>query len=165
MTSFESVYTVFLNQITDDMYMEITEEETKAMLQDLLTIAIPLFEFPRQNLMDYDIYSQTFSADLTTEEINILAAYMIIPWIDQQLATVELSRMKYSGPDFHFTSQANHMTRLQSLKEDYTKKAFHLQRLYKRRKADDNGVMKSTMGEFMEDKPYYKTHRIGGWYK
>ena len=56
---------------------------------------------------------------------------MIVEWMGQQLATVELIRMKYSGSDFKFTSQANHMHKL----KDYERKGFHLQRLYKR-KAD-----------------------------
>jgi hypothetical protein len=44
---------------------------------------------------------------------------MVCSWIDQQLASVELTRMKYSGSDFKFTSQANHMQKLLQLKKDY----------------------------------------------
>jgi len=54
--------------------------------------------------------------------------------------------MKYSGSDFKFTSQANHMQKLLQLKRDYEREGFHLQRLYKRRIPDENGIMKSTMG-------------------
>jgi hypothetical protein len=60
-----------------------------------------------------------FSANLSQEEINILAVYMIVEWISYQLASVENSRMKYSGSDFKFTSQANHMHKLLQLKKDY----------------------------------------------
>ena len=42
--------------------------------------------------------------------------------------------MKYSGSDFKFTSQANHMAKILSIKKDYEREGFHLQRLYKRRK-------------------------------
>ena len=54
-TSFVTIYDSFLNRVTDDMYMEITELETIEMLQDLLLNAIPRFEFPRVNLFDYEI--------------------------------------------------------------------------------------------------------------
>jgi len=54
--------------------------------------------------------------------------------------------MKYSGSDFKFTSQANHMQKLLQLKKDYEREGFHLQRLYKRRKQDRNGIMRSTLG-------------------
>jgi hypothetical protein len=65
------------------------------------------------------------------------------------LATIELIRMKYSGSDFKFTSQANHMHKLTNLQKEYERKGFHLQRLYKRRKIDANGVVKSTFGSIM----------------
>ena len=58
--------------------------------------------------------------------------------------------MKYSGSDFKFTSQANHMSKLLTLKKDYEREGFHLQRLYKRRKKDSNGIFKSTFGEIMQ---------------
>ena len=71
---------------------------------------------------------------------------MIVEWLSQQLASVENTRMKYSGSDFKFTSQANHMQKLLQLKKDYEREGFHLQRLYKRRAPDKNGVMRSTFG-------------------
>ena len=74
---------------------------------------------------------------------------MIVCWFDQQLASIELARMKYSGSDFKFTSQANHMAKLLVLKKDYERTGFHLQRLYKRRKSDENGVFKSTFSSIM----------------
>ena len=44
---------------------------------------------------------------------------MVIGWLGQQLDTTENTRMKYSGSDFKFTSQANHMQKLLQLKKDY----------------------------------------------
>ena len=62
--------------------------------------------------------------------------------------------MKYSGSDFKFTSQANHMAKLQSMKREYERLGFHLQRLYKRRKADKKGIMRSTFGSIMDPIDY-----------
>ena len=88
--------------------------------------AISSFEFPRVNLQNYElseIEDETFycgkdsnnevvtaliygggyfSCALTQEEINILATYMIVEWLGQQLASVENTRMKYSGDNFKF---------------------------------------------------------------
>lgn len=147
-TPFSVVYDRFLSKITDDMYMEMTEEETENLLQELLLNAIPWFEFPRVNLEQRN--ESEFLVSLSNEEINILATYMIVEWMGQQLATVELIRMKYSGSDFKFTSQANHMHKLKDLQKEYERKGLHLQRLYKRRKADNKGIMKSTFGSIME---------------
>ena len=70
--------------------------------------------------------------------------------------------MKYSGSDFKFTSQANHMQKLLQLKKDYEREGFHLQRLYKRREQDKDGVYRSTFGKIMEKQPKGGT---GPWRK
>ena len=156
-TLFSEVYESFLSKITDDMYMQLTPEDTYEILRELLLSAIHKFEFPRQSL-EYQlrrikkendntiIIKWCFINRLTHEEINILSDYMIVEWIGQQLASIENTRMKYSGSDFKFTSQANHMQKLLQLKKDYEREGFHLQRLYKRRIPDRNGIMRSTFG-------------------
>ena len=165
-TPFSSIYESFLSKITDDMYMELTQEDTYKLLEDLLISAIPKFEFPRVNLFDYvrgkDIVETTwdevghfeqanlyevgyFNAELSMEEINILATYMVVEWLGQQLASIENVRMKFSGTDFKFTSQANHMQKLLVIKKDYEREGFHLQRLYKRRAPGKDGIPKSTL--------------------
>lgn len=164
-TPFSDIYESFLSKITDDMYMELTPEDTYAILQQLLISAIPKFEFPRQSLdIQEKIINEldeqgnylteiNFVNKLTNEEINIITTYMIVEWIGQQLASVENVRMKYSGSDFKFTSQANHMQKLLQLKKDYQREGFHLQRLYKRRKKDENGIYRSTFGSIMKNQP------------
>lgn len=146
-TPFSLVYNSFFSKITDDMYMELDKTQTESMVAELLVNAIPWFEFPKQDITDYD--ENGFNVDLTQEEINIIATYMIVGWLDQQLASVENTRMKYSGSDFKFTSQANHMQKLLQLKKDYERTGFHLQRLYKRRTKDSNGIQRSTFSDIM----------------
>ena len=176
-TPFSIIYDSFLSKVTDDMYMELTELDTFRMLEELLLSAIHKFEFPRFNIADYDIdeiedvqtydgeesnneeveaiiYSGGhFNSKLTAEEVNIIATYMIVEWLGQQLASVENTRMKYSGSDFKFTSQANHMAKILTLKTDYDREGFHLQRLYKRRIADEDGIMRSTFDTIMSESP------------
>lgn len=165
-TPFSDVYSSFLSKITDDMYMELTPEDTYKILFELLMSALSKFEFPRQSLdfenkVDFDrldedgnpLQEWIFVNKLTNEEINIIATYMIVEWVGQQLASVENVRMKYSGSDFKFTSQANHMQKLLQMKKDYEREGFHLQRLYKRRKKDENGVYRSTFGSIMDKQP------------
>ena len=173
-TPFSIVYESFLSKITDDMYMEMTELDTYRLLEELLITAIQKFEFPRKDLSVYELgvdgeeYGEYNGVDsdyetvpvfmytggffynrLTAEEINILSTYMIVEWLGQQLASIENTRMKYSGTDFKFTSQANHMQKLLVIKKDYEREGFHLQRLYKRRIVDKNGIPRSTFGDIM----------------
>jgi len=55
MTNFTDIYNRFLGKITDDMYIELTPEDTIKDLRNLLVDAIPGFEFPRINLYDYNV--------------------------------------------------------------------------------------------------------------
>lgn len=150
-TPFQEMYDFFLAGITDDMYMELTEEDTKKLLQEILIAAFPYFEFPRwADPFDLDLENQCFTAKLTIEEMRIIRSYMIAEWIGYQLANVDLIRQKYSGSDFSFTSQAAHMKQLITLKQEYQQQGFHLQRLYCRRKKDKTGHTVSTFGQIME---------------
>lgn len=149
-TAFNDIYVRFKAKITDDMYMELTPGETDSLLKEILLNSLHNFEFPRVDLYDYNEDLEEYNIQLTAEEQNIIATYMIVEWLSQQLASVENVRMKYSGSDFKFTSQANHMAKIQAMKKDYERRGFHLQRLYKRRKADDDGIMRSTFGSIME---------------
>ena len=123
-TSFTTIYDSFLNRVTADMYMELTELDTVELLQELLINAIPRFEFPRFDIFDYEEGDLTdigfykgiesnhvqvpttswvggfFNTTLTQEEINILSLYMVVEWLGQQLASTENTRLKYSGSDF-----------------------------------------------------------------
>lgn len=177
-TPFTEVYKSFLSKITDDMYMELTPQDTLKVIQELLLSALHKFEFPRQDL-SFDQITVTFVNEfgeeeqrlenvfinkLTNEEINIIATYMIVEWLGQQLASVENVRMKYSGADFKFTSQANHMQKILQLKKDYEREGFHLQRLYKRRKRDDEGIYRSTFNTIMEKQPRGGTAEWHHWF-
>ena len=189
-TQFSVIYNRFLEKITDDMYMELTPEDTVRDLQTLLINAIPGFEFPRVNLQDYEIKTMViseadvkphdfvlgifwgelpedgekvapdvlierskFASELSSEEINILALLMKQGWVQRQVASIEVTRMKYSGSDFKMTSQANHLAKLLSLLSECQRESFHMQRLYKRRKLDKDGVFKSNWSVLREKSP------------
>jgi hypothetical protein len=137
MTPFSVIVNKFLGKITDDMYLELTPEDTMRDAKQILLDAIPYFEFPRFPLYNFDEEKETYNINLTDEEINILALLMKTAWLERQINSVEVTRMKYSSSDFKFTSQANHLSKLLSLKSENTREAQHAQRLYKRRRFSD----------------------------
>lgn len=150
-TSFKEIYDRFLGKITDDMYLEWTEEDTMKDIKNILLDSIPGFEFPRFPLYDYDEELEEYNINLTSEEINIFALLMYNTWLQRQVASIENTRMKYSGSDFKMTSQANHLAKLMELKKEAERQAHHYQRLYKRRKLIDNkGSTKSNWSTLME---------------
>ena len=143
-TSFNEIYDRFFGKITDDMYMEWSPENTRNDVKNILLDSIPGFEFPRFPLYDFDAEAETYNVTLTSEEINIFALLMYNTWLQRQVASIENTRMKYSGSDFKMTSQANHLAKLMDLKKEAERQTHHMQRLYKRRKLmDDQGTIES----------------------
>lgn len=142
-TSFETIYNRFFGKITDDMYLELTYEDTLRDVKQFLLDAIPFFEFPRFQLYNYDEELEQYNVDLTIEEIHILALLMKTAWLERQINSVEHTRMKYSGADFKMTSQANHLSKLLQLKSENVREATHAQRLYKRRRNTSDGRIES----------------------
>ena len=160
-TSFDEIYDRFFGKITDDLYVEWTQQDTENDKFNILMDAIPQFEFPRFPLYDFsyekdekgNIIEGTgkYNCHLTSEEINILALYMLNAWLQRQITSIENIRQKYSGSDFKMTSQANHLDKLMALKKETERQAFHMQRLYKRRKLIDSlGSTKSNWSTLME---------------
>ena len=150
-TLFTEVYDRFFDKITDDMYVELTEQDTKKDCQNLLINAIPKFEFPKKVLTYHkeDFSLEPFKDDskfietLTSEEIDILANLMVSGWLQRQIMSIDNTRQQYYGNTFKLTSQASHLNSLIKLKEDLDKDIKKQQRLYGRRQIDQNGNVTS----------------------
>jgi len=88
-TPFTKVYNRFLGKITDDMYIELTPQDTIKDLQNLIIDAIPGFEFPRKNLMDYEIKTAVKREDeLLPDDFVIGVVWGTIPEDDAQIPNV-----------------------------------------------------------------------------
>jgi hypothetical protein len=85
-TQFSAVYNRFLGQITDDLYLELTPEDTVRDLQNLLLNALPGFEFPRFNLYDYTIEIQEMDRNSITVDDFVLGE----KWEDEDVETPKM---------------------------------------------------------------------------
>ena len=150
-TPFVDIYNKFLTKITDDMYFSdtYTEDDTLADLKNLLLDSIPNFVFPRFKLFNYDEEQEVYNEELTAEEINILAILMVISWFGRQEASIDVTRMIYTGPDFNASSQANQLNQLVKAKKAWDQRNIHVQRIYKRRKYTEDGHVESNMPVIM----------------
>ena len=124
--------------------------EDKVLPSDFV-IGVIWNELPEDNeiqIPDVIVERSSFAANLTLEEINILALLMKQAWIQRQVSSIENTRMKYTGSDFKMTSQANHLSKLLSLLKEAQRESFHMQRLYKRRKSGKDGAYETTWRMF-----------------
>jgi hypothetical protein len=158
-TPFYVIYCRFLSKVTDDLYLEWTLEDTFKNLESIFMDALPQFEWPKFPLYNYSTQAigmvapdgsvvsyGKFFIDLTIEEINIFADLMLVEWLNRQITTVNLTRMKYSSKDFQFTSQANHIQKLLAAKDNFFLQSKRLQRLYQRRTIGPDGRVTPNYG-------------------
>lgn len=151
-TTFYEIYCSFLGKITDDMLLNMDMSDVIAIIKSILKSSLSSFQFPKFRIMTFDENKEVeidngikiegqFEDTLTYEEIEIIATLMLIEWINRQITTTQLMRMKYSTQDFKSASQANHIAKMTEYLRETKKQNTHKQRLYGRRRVDEEGYI------------------------
>ena len=109
MTPYGKVYDAFLARILEDEWDQWLIDEAAADWKQLLDMAIPHFKFPRVSLEQTD---EGFCGDLGVEEIQILANFMKVEWLNRCIMTWENVKPLYVERDF---SQANLLDKLNAM--------------------------------------------------
>ncbi len=126
MTALQTVYDAFLSKMLDDEWEFWTEEELNEDLYSLLQGAVVWFKFPRVSL---NFTSEGFEADLSNEEVQILATYMKCEWLNRTILTWENVKPLYEERDF---SQANLIDKFNAMLAAEKKNALRLESIYYR---------------------------------
>ena len=101
MTPFSVIINKFLGKITDDMYMELTYEDTIRDAKQILLDAIPYFEFPRFQLYAFDEEKETYKINLTDELFMHPSNYYLLDWIGLGKEKKKIYNYKYFGTSLY----------------------------------------------------------------
>jgi hypothetical protein len=126
MTPYDKVYAAFLARILEDEWGNWLIEEAMADWREILNMAVPHFKFPRVSLEQTE---EGFSGDLSTAEIQILANFMKVEWLNRCIMTWENVKPLYVERDF---SQANLLDKLQKMLESERYNAEKMESIYYR---------------------------------
>lgn len=126
MTPYTKVYDAFLARILEDDWENWLVEEAEEDWKQILDAALPWFKFPRVSLEQEET---GFSGDLGVEEIQILANYMKVEWLNRCIMTWENVKPLYTERDF---SQANLLDKLSNMVVQEKAKAQELESIYYR---------------------------------
>lgn len=136
MTSFQMIYDAFLNEIRDDEYVMLTTPNLNLELKQLLDGAIARFKAPRFNLTTS---GTNFIADLTVDDIRILASLMKEVWLSHIVNNWENVKILFDERDF---SPANQLDKLTKLWQTTITANERLQKQYSRAIIDKDGNKK-----------------------
>lgn len=126
MTPYTKVYEAFLARILEDEWENWLIDEAMADWKQILNMAIPHFKFPRVSLEQTD---EGFSGELGTEEIQILANFMKVEWLNRCIMTWENVKPLYVERDF---SQANLLDKLNAMVASERANAEKMESIYYR---------------------------------
>ena len=126
MTPYSKVYEAFLARILEDEWENWLIDEAVADWEQILHMAIPHFKFPRVSLEEVD---GGFSGDLGIEEIQILANFMKVEWLNRCIMTWENVKPLYVERDF---SQANLLDKLNAMLKNELANAEKMESIYYR---------------------------------
>ena len=126
MTPYTKVYEAFLARILEDEWENWLIDEAMADWEQILHMAIPHFKFPRVSLEEVD---GGFSGDLGVEEIQILANFMKVEWLNRCIMTWENVKPLYVERDF---SQANLLDKLGAILKNEQANAEKMESIYYR---------------------------------
>ena len=126
MTPFNKVYDAFHSRILEDEWFQWMYEEAEQDWRQILENAITWFKFPRISL-EHD--ENGFIENLTQAEIQVLADFMKVEWLNRCIMTWENVKPLYEERDF---SQANLLDKLESALEVEKKSAKERESIYYR---------------------------------
>ena len=126
MTPYTKVYEAFLARILEDEWENWLIDEAMADWRQILDMAVPHFKFPRVSLEQTD---EGFSGDLGTAEIQILANFMKVEWLNRCIMTWENVKPLYVERDF---SQANLLDKLNAMLASERANAEKMESIYYR---------------------------------
>ena len=126
MTPYTKVYEAFLARILEDEWENWLIEEAMEDWKQILDMAVTQFKFPRVSLEQTD---EGFSGDLGVEEIQIIANYMKVEWLNRCVMTWENVKPLYVERDF---SQANLLDKLTAMVASERANAERVESIYYR---------------------------------
>lgn len=121
-TPFSKIINIFLNEI-DDKDLALYEEEDLVKYLDDLTIISGNADFVycTKDLSKYTestlVAEGSFTEDLTLEECNIIAKYVLLRYLNQKINSQEILRVELGDKDYKLSSGHMLLSALLKLKE------------------------------------------------
>lgn len=119
-TPFTVLYDSVLSKIRDYDFFNMKQDEIYEVLSDYLRPAIVAFRSCKQDISKRT--EEGFECTLTDTEVEILANYMTIAYLDSNYIRVPLAlKQTLSSKDFNAFSPANHLEKMVEMREKYRK--------------------------------------------
>ena len=127
-TPYSKIYDRFLSSITDYDLAYLPDDDIENVVHGWLLIAIADFQNCKVDLDDRDDEIRRFNVDLSNWEIDVLAKFMVAAWLNDQIASVNLTLQMFGGKEEKYYSQAQHLSSLVALRDSIRTEARKMSR-------------------------------------
>lgn len=127
-TPYSKIYDRFLSSITDYDLAYLPNDDMENMVHGWLLRAIADFYNCKVDLDDRDDEIRCFNVDLSNWEIDVLAKFMVAAWLNDQIASVNLTLQMFGGKEEKYYSQAQHLSSLVALRDSIRTEARKMSR-------------------------------------
>lgn len=122
-TPFSAIYDLFFSQATADNLLAMKQEDMEKNMELWLLSAIGYFPNCRQDLNDYDLQLSQFNIKLEMIEIQILAKFMLLSYMDTKLIKDNLLSQKLNSRDYRQYSEQGLIKAIIGINEQITNQA------------------------------------------
>ena len=129
-TSYEEIYNLAANKITDPEIALLLPEDIEELFHGYLISAIHKFRKCKNDLSNRDDELRQFNVDLLDVEKEILAILVVREWLQPQLYSALLTKQVFSDKEQKYYSQSSHISELRALDETLKIDAQKLSRDY-----------------------------------
>ena len=129
-TSYEEIYNLAANKITDPEIALLSQEDIEELFHGYLISAITKFRKCKNDLSNRDDELRQFNVDLLDVEKEILAILVAREWLQPQLYSALLTKQVFSDKEQKYYSQSSHILELRALDETLKIEAQKLSRDY-----------------------------------
>lgn len=128
-TPFEEIYDFFLSKVTDYSFASFTDTELEEEFEKYLRSACTKF-FSAKERLERDFTFKEFSNDLTDLEKEILSLLMVIEYLNPKIIATENMKQFLASKEYKIYSQANHLSKMIELRNQYRSEVQHLMTTY-----------------------------------
>ena len=129
-TSYEEIYNLAANKITDPEIALLSQEDIEELFHGYLISATTKFRKCKNDLSNRDDELRQFNVDLLDVEKEILAILVAREWLQPQLYSALLTKQVFSDKEQKYYSQSSHISELRARDETVKIEAQKLSRDY-----------------------------------
>lgn len=115
MTSYQEIYEIFAQKITDVKLMELNDEDIEQLLCGYLLSAVAKFKRCSSDLSKRDTELRSFNVVLSDNEKEILALMMVAEWLEPQVNSTLLTSQFIGSNHEKYYAQSNQLDKLMAL--------------------------------------------------